>query len=188
MEAAMARRTQTIDADTVGRSSPPDTRTGPARGSEFAPDAMSAARTFANLTLTASRDMLQFMEQAQQARTAIFADMVKALGTAIGDTASARDMQELMAIPSRLTNEQLAQTIKHNSELFNQMLGKRARLMAQMPGHLGEAAPRRAGATGNGMAAGFDASPLAFMSNAQSAWTQVMQQWVDTLHNGPIPS
>jgi hypothetical protein len=26
------------------------------------------------------------------------------------------------------------------------------------------------------------------MSNAQSAWTQVMQQWVDTLHNGPIPS
>jgi hypothetical protein len=188
MEAAMARRTQTIDADTVGRSSPPDTRTGPARGSEFAPDAMSAARTFANLTLTASRDMLQFMEQAQQARTAIFADMVKALGTAIGDTASARDMQELMAIPSRLTNEQLAQTIKHNSELFNQMLGKRARLMAQMPGHLGEAAPRRAGATGNGMAADFDASPLAFMSNAQSAWTQVMQQWVDTLHNGPIPS
>jgi hypothetical protein len=188
MEAAMARRTQTIDADTVRRSSPPDTRTGPARGSEFAPDAMSAARTFANLTLTASRDMLQFMEQAQQARTAIFADMVKALGTAIGDTASARDMQELMAIPSRLTNEQLAQTIKHNSELFNQMLGKRARLMAQMPGHLGEAAPRRAGATGNGMAADFDASPLAFMSNAQSAWTQVMQQWVDTLHNGPIPS
>jgi thymidine phosphorylase len=145
MEPIMARHAKATDAETVRDPAPPD--------------AMSAARTFANVAMTASRDMLQFIEQSQQTRTAIVSDMVKALGTAIGDAAAARDVQELMAIQSRLTNEQLAQAMKHNGELFNRMLVARARLLAQMPGSGGEA-----------------------------AWTQVMQQWVDTLRNGPIPS
>jgi Phasin protein len=183
-EFTMARTTTAAAAHAADDASTP--RAQPSATAGGAPDAMAAARTFMNLSLSASRDMLQFMEQAQHTQTDTVADMVKALGTAIGDARSARDVQALMEIQTRLANEQLAHAMKHGSELFNRMLGARMQLFEHLPG--AEPAARRAAPTGNGAGSGIDPSPLAMMTSAQAAWTRMMQQWVDTVHNGPIPS
>lgn len=175
----MARTTTAAAAAHAANDAP---RAQPAATAGSAPDAMAAARTVMNLSLTASRDMLQFMEQAQHTQTETVADMVKALGTAIGDARSARDVQALMEIQTRLANEQLAHAMKHSSELFNRMLGARVQLFEHLPG--AEPAARRVSPNGTGI----DPSPLAIMTSAQAAWTRMLQQWVDTVHNGPIPS
>lgn len=159
-------------------------------GVRVPPEGLRAARALMSFALSTSRDTLETMELAQRARSQAFAGMAKSFEAAIGDLETAHDLQDLMAIPMRLSQQQLAHATQHGSELFDQWLAACGRFSSRLAGGVA-ALPTRPGggvtvaAPDRAMPA---AMPLAWMNGTPSAWTGMMTQWVDAVRNGPLPS
>jgi hypothetical protein len=159
-------------------------------GVRVPPEGLRAARTLMSVALSTSRDTLEAMELAQRARSQAFAGMVTSFEAAIGDLEAARDVQDLMAIPMRLTQQQLAHATQHAGELFDQWLAACGRFSSHLAGGA-DGLPDRP--DGRAMVAALNrplpaAMPFVWMNGTPSAWTGMMSQWVDAVRNGPLPS
>jgi hypothetical protein len=145
------------------------------------------ARTFFNASLAPCHGLLRFMAQMRQTQAGLLEEMDKALDTALRRSQAAADVQELVQLQSELATDNLARTAQAASALFNSWLDTESQLLEQAQAQGADltrklvdeapALPRNSN--------GADAAPaLALLGNAQAAWTQMTQQWVDAVKNG----
>ena len=158
---------------------------------EAAQFGMDVARSVLNASLNASQGVLKFMEQVQQMQAQTLRETHNALTAALGEAAKAREPQDLMTLQADLTSASLARAAQNCTSLFTRLFDAEAQFVEQaqaqsseMTRKLMENGPAHAKGNGNDASAN---SPMALLNNAQAAWTQMTQQWVDAVKNGAVP-
>ncbi|HJV95973.1 MAG TPA: hypothetical protein VJ608_08050 [Albitalea sp.] len=186
LENAMARTTKTpkpsVSTEAVAASAAPIFAMGNDAAAQMGLD---AARSILSASLNASQALLKFMEQVQEVQAQAFRNMEGTLSAAITDANQAASLQDLAALNSKLMQANLAGTAENFSSLLTRWCDAEAQFFEQAQAQTAdltrkvvqESAP---GAQSEGADKAAN-SALELLSNAQSAWTQLTQQWVDAV-------
>ena len=148
-------------------------------------DIEMARRMFGSL-LEASQDLLRLASELQQLNTRALSNMSTRLTEAMAQASRARDMQELLGVQTALVSSQMAiatqaaaswaaRCMNAEALLVEQSQEDAARLSRQL---LGDADGSEA-ATVSSPRAVADETPLGWLGNAQSAWTDMTGRWVE---------
>lgn len=184
----MARNPKTAAASSAGK--PAQTALG------WVPDAvpaqaMDVTRTAVGVSLSASRSLLKLMQQVQAGQSQLLADMDSALDAAIGESRQAAGLQELMALQANMLNAHAARAAQVLVSTFSRVADLQAEFLEQLQSqgatlaHVLIEKPDGAPAAGSADDASGNPS-LALLGNAQAAWTQMTQQWIDAVKNGAV--
>lgn len=146
------------------------------------------ARTAFNASFAPYQELLRFMAQMRETQANMLHQMDLALDATKRRAENASDMQELIRLQSDLASDNVGRTVNVASALFRSWLETEAALLeeAQAQGSgltqqwLNEGSA--ATAPGNGAAAPAAQPGLDLLTQAQSAWAQWTQQWIDKLH------
>lgn len=146
---------------------------------------LDTARSMLSASLNASQALLKFMEQVQEVQAQAFRSMESRLSSAITDANQAASLQDLAALNSKLMQANLAGTAENFSSLLTRWCEAEAQFFEQAQARTAdltrkvveESAPA-VQSEGTDKAAN---SALELLGNAQAAWTQLTQQWVNAV-------
>ena len=155
------------------------------------PPSLEMARNLFNASLAPLHGMLRFMTQMRDSQADLLRDMEKALGVALRQAEGATELQELVRLQGELASENLGRTANAASALFRSWLDTEAALLEQAQAQgvdltrklIQEAPVTTASKSPMAVDAGMNPA-LTLLSNAQSAWTQMTQEWLDNVRNG----
>ncbi len=158
----------------------------PGSGNEAAVQlGMDVTRTILNASLSASHGMLRFMEQLQEAQAQAFRGMEKTLSSAITEADKATDLQDLMTLQGKMMQANLAGAAENFSSLLTRWCEAEAEFVEQAQSQTAGMTRKlvedgSTGAKGDGVDKAASTA-LELLGNAQAAWTQMTQQWVDAV-------
>ena len=154
------------------------------------PANVDMARSLFNAGLAPMHGWLRLMAQWRETQAELLHEMDKALGVTMREAEDAADVQQLLRLQQDFAANNLNRTANAAGALFRSWLETEAAVLdqaqvqgADMTRQILKDAPT---APGNGKHLESSAlSPAtALLSNAQAAWTQAAQQWIDTVRNG----
>lgn len=146
---------------------------------------MDVTRMLLTATLNASKGMLTFIGQMQETQVQAFKAVEQALSSAITEAQSAADLQDLAALPENLLKAGLEGATENFSLALTRCCDAEAKLIEQTQAQAAEMTQKFVGngsarVSGNGLDQAANAA-LESLGSAQSAWTQLTQQWVDAV-------
>jgi hypothetical protein len=146
---------------------------------------LDVTRTILSASLNASQALLKFMEQVQEVQAQAFRSMENRLSAAITDADQVANLQDLAALNGKLMQANLAGTAENFSSLLTRWCEAEAQFFEQTQAQSADMTRKLVQDTSTpapGDAADKAAnSALELLSNAQAAWTQLTQQWVDSI-------
>lgn len=151
---------------------------------------MDVTRMFLAATLNASKGMLTFIEQMQETQAQAFKAVEQALSSAITEAQSAADLQDLAALQGNLLKAGLDGATENFGSALTRWCDAEAKLIEQTQAQVVEMAQKFVDSgsvrvSGNGLDQAANAA-LESLGSAQSAWTQLTQQWVDAVKNSSV--
>jgi hypothetical protein len=146
---------------------------------------VDVTRTILSASLNASQALLKFMEQVQEVQAEAFRTMENRLSAAITDAGQVANLQDLAALNGKLMQANLAGTAENFSSLLTRWCEAEAQFFEQTQAQSADMTRKLVEDTST-PAPGDSAdkaanSALELLSNAQAAWTQLTQQWVDSI-------
>jgi len=158
-----------------------------------APANLEWARTCFNASLATCHGALRFLAQVRETQAEMLQDMDKALRAAMRQAESVTDVQELIRLQGGLASDNLGRATQAAGTLFRSWLEAEAELLEQARSQGADVAklaqPARTASKGNGQTADEAlANPaLALLQQAQASWSQLTQNWLDTLRASATP-
>jgi len=188
----MARHAKTAVPADGGKAAPSKARAQAA----FDPGTLGigALREWLHQNMLLAQGIVSLLEQAQRINTEAITSWTQSLADAAREIDEAEDVGALLAVPAHAASRELDQSIRRLGESARQVLeaemqwAERAREQALAMGGPWLRSMSEAGAAGagNGRGNGADNAALQTLSDAQEAWLQMSQRWVDTMRaNAP---
>jgi hypothetical protein len=175
-----------------GRAAPAAAGAAPVAPEPLAAD-VEMARNLFNASLAPVHGWLRFMAQWRETQAELLHEMDKALGATLREAEDAADVQDLFRLQSELASNGLSRSANAAGALFRTWLETEAAVLEQAREQSADVTRQmmtdaRTGVpeTGKHRDAAAANPATALMSNAQAAWTQAAQQWIETVRNGPL--
>jgi hypothetical protein len=157
------------------------------------PPDVEMARNLFNASLAPMHGWLRFMAQWRETQAELLHEMDKALGATLREAGDAADVQQLLRLQGDLATNNLSRSANAAGALFRSWLETEAAVLEQaqvqgadMTRQIIKEAPAALNGNGKRQEGGAINPAAALLTNAQTAWTQAAQQWIETVRSSAV--